>query len=104
MQLKLSGSALGIGLGYMSGMQALVPVGAIVGWQLASFFSEKELDGEKIAYGTPGDNGSLPNYRRILPNSIRWTKASTVKQRLSKRKKQSFYVNNDDRSIGIGSR
>jgi len=94
MQLKLSGSALGIGLGYMSGMQALVPVGAIVGWQLASFFSEKELDGEKIAYGTPGDNGSLPNYRRILPNSIRWTKASTVKQRLSKRKKQSFYVNN----------
>jgi len=88
MQLKLTGSALAAGLGYLSGIQALIPVGAIVGWQLASLFSEKELDGEKIAYGTPGDNGSLPNYRRILPSSIRWTKASTVKQRLSKCKKK----------------
>jgi len=93
MQIKLTGTVLGAGLGYLSGIQALIPLGAFIGWQLASFMSEKEIDGEKIAYGTPGDNGSYPNYKRILPNSIRWTKASIVKQRLSK-KKDNFYVNN----------
>ena len=70
MQLKLTGTVLGAGLGYLSGIQALIPLGAFIGWQLASFMSEKEIDGEKIAYGTPGDNGSYPNYKRILPNSI----------------------------------
>lgn len=86
MQIKLIGTVVGAGLGYLSGIQALIPLGALLGWQLASFMSEKEIDGEKIAYGTPGDNGSYPNYKRILPNSIRWTKASIVKQRLSKKK------------------
>jgi hypothetical protein len=93
MQTKLTGSALGAGLGYMSGIPALIPIGAIVGWQIASFMSEKEIDGEKIVYGTAGENSSYPNYKRTLPNSIRWTKANTVKQRLT-RKKDTFYVNN----------
>ena len=93
MQLKLTGTALGAGLGYLSGIPPLIPAGAFIGWQLASFLSEKEIDGEKIAYGTPGDNGSYPNYKRTLPNSIRWTKSSVVKNRL-RAKKDSFYINN----------
>jgi len=92
MQMKLGGSALGAALGYMSGMQALIPVGAIVGWQIASFLSEKEIDGEKLIYGTPGENGSYPNYKRALPNSIKWTKASIVSRRLSKKKRLSMSI------------
>jgi len=58
MQLKLTGTALGAGLGYLSGIPILIPLGGFLGWQIASFFSEKEIDGEKIIYGTPGENGS----------------------------------------------
>ena len=93
MQIKLTGLALGAGLSYMSAIPAFIPLGALLGWQLASFWSEKEIDGEKIIDGTPGENGSYPNYLRALPNSIRWTKANSVRQRLSK-KKESFYINN----------
>ena len=93
MQTKLTGSALGAGIGYMSGIPALIPVGVFVGWQIASFLSEKEIDGEKIIYGSPGENSSYPNYKRILPNSLRWTKANSVKQRLSKKKRVSMSIN-----------
>ena len=93
MELKLLGLGLGALVGYISGMMFLIPITMLVGWEIASFLSEKEIDGEKISYGTPGDNGSFPNYKRTLANSIRWTKASTVMQRFSS-KKESFYINN----------
>jgi hypothetical protein len=42
MQTKLTGSVLGAGLGYLSDMPLLIPIGGFLGWQVASFLSEKE--------------------------------------------------------------
>ena len=93
MQIKLFGMMLGMFVAYYFGYLLLLPIGAILGWQIASLLPEKEVDGEKIIYGVPSDNGSYTNYKRTLPNSIKWTKANNVFSKFSS-KNDSFYVNN----------
>lgn len=93
MYMKLSGVALGFFLGSISGSQPLILLSMVLGWQLGGYFSEKEIEGEKIAHGSPAENGSFLNYKRVLANSIKWSKSSLVMRRLSQKKK-SFYVNN----------
>lgn len=93
MLIKSLGLAIGGFLGYKSDYASLIILGMIFGWFIGSLLEEDEVDGEKIIYGMPSSNSSYPNFKRSLPNSIRWTRASTVLERFS-RAKEGFYVNN----------
>jgi len=86
----------GLGIGYMIGTQidiAIVPyITALLGYQIFSLGDDKEIDGEKKISTYPPDNGSYPNLKKLHGNSIKWTKATYLLKKYTKKKKD-VYIN-----------
>jgi hypothetical protein len=92
MNLKLPMAIMAFFMGKLSGVPFLSAILAVVGYEAGALISDKEVDGEKVIKGIPSENSSFPNFRRALPNSIKWTSASSILLRMS-RKKDTFYIN-----------